>query len=234
MNELHCSYFSIKFTALSHSCAHRCDHLDDPSEILSQRSYFENIKVRSSFAGWKKPSTIFNCSCKDITQHQKKVFSLLYCWLKCKKPVGNDEHCASNIAVHKINPLKPFYIFLDQEKNNEHKSNEIREPACFPKYTLDYCKHKRLRNRRTVQKNAFFHTHFKGFLCFLSPPPPCDYLFICLLICFSLPRVQRACVWCAPMAVFTKGEGRFLLHTGQREEKETCLLICSWILKASD
>lgn len=158
--------------------------------MIPLKSYHSEAisKTSSSFAGWKKPSTIFNCSCKDITQHQKKVFSLLYCWLKCKKPVGNDEHCASNIAVHKINPLKPFYIFLDQEKNNEHKSNEIREPACFPKYTLDYRKHKRLRNRRTVQKNAFFHTYFKGSLCFLSPAH-CDYLFICLLICFSLPRV---------------------------------------------
>lgn len=32
----------------------------------------------------------------------------------------------------------------------------------------------------------------------------------------------------------TKGEGRLPLHSGQREEKETCLLICDCIIKVSD
>lgn len=229
MNELRCTYFSIKFTALSHSCAHRCDHLDDPSEILSQRSYFENIKVRSSFAGWKKPSTIFNCSCKDITQHQKKVFSLLYCWLKCKKPVWNDEHCASNIAVHKINPLKPFYIFLDQEKNNEHKSNEIREPACFPKYMLDYRKHKRLRNRRTVQINAFFHTYFKGFLWFFYPPTfVITYSFVCWFI-FHCLGCRGHVFDVLPWQSLLKGkEGFCCIQVKGRRRRHVCLFAAAF------
>lgn len=93
--------------------------------------------------------------------------------------------------------------------NNEHKSNEIRDPektACFPKYTLDY-QHKRLRNTRTVQINLLFAPHYlKDSLFFFFFFPLCDYLFICLLIYFSTPWVQRAeGVWCALMAVFTKG-----------------------------
>lgn len=32
----------------------------------------------------------------------------------------------------------------------------------------------------------------------------------------------------------SKGKGRLLLHSGQREEKETCLLICGCIIKVSD
>lgn len=30
------------------------------------------------------------------------------------------------------------------------------------------------------------------------------------------------------------GRGRLPLHSGQREEKETCLLVCGCIIKASD
>lgn len=60
---------------------------------------------------------------------------VLYCRLKCKKPVGSDTYYIVNNGVHKTNPLKPFYILLDQKKNNEHKSNEIRDPETdvFPK-----------------------------------------------------------------------------------------------------
>lgn len=52
-----------------------------------------------------------------------------------KKPVGSDAYNIANNTVHKSNPLKPFYILLDQKKNNEHKSNEIRDPetGMFPK-----------------------------------------------------------------------------------------------------
>lgn len=105
-----------------------------------------------------------------------------------------------------------------------------RKLTCFPKYTSDHHKHNTLLNIRTVQINMFL-AHILKVCCFISL---CDYLFICLLIYFSSPQVQRACIWCAPMAVFTKGEGSLLQHSGQKEEKETCLLICGCIIKAFD
>lgn len=51
---------------------------------------------------------------------------------------------------------------------------------------------------RTVKMNLFPPPqHNLKALCFSSL---CDYLFICLLIYLSLPRVQMACVPCALLA----------------------------------
>lgn len=82
--------------------------------------------------------------------------------------------------------------------------------------------------------NCVSHTCFKGSLF----SPLCDYLFICLLIYFSLPRVQRACVWCAPMAVFTVKEGRkaaaaaFRSKRGERDVSAYFQLWCKslWLI----
>lgn len=55
-----------------------------------------------------------------------------------------------------------------------------------------------MRNSRTVKTNLLSPhpppRHYLEALCFSSL---CDYLFICLLIYVSLPRVHRACVPCA-------------------------------------
>ncbi len=160
------------------------------------------------------------------------VFFVSYYWLKHKTPEGSDAYYTANNAAHKTSLLKPFYILLDQKKNNEHKSNEIRdlEADMFPKIHCGLSRTQKAQEHNNCSDKPVFHTLFKGSLFFSL----CDYLFICLLIYFSLPRVQRACVWCALMAISTKGEGMLLLHSGQREEKETCLLICGNIIKASD
>lgn len=84
----------------------------------------------------KKNKTLSYNSCsQDISPSSNVVFLVLYCWLKCKKPVGSDAYYIANNAAHKTNPLTPFYILHDQKKNNEHKSNEIRDPETdmFPK-----------------------------------------------------------------------------------------------------
>ena len=82
-----------------------------------------------------------------------------------------------------INPPKAFFILLNQKKrtgNINLMRSGTRKPACFPKYTPDYHKHKRLTNIRTVQINVFL-SHVLKTCCFISL---CDYLFICLLIYF--------------------------------------------------
>lgn len=87
----------------------------------------------------------------------------------------------------------------------------------FPKILVGLSHTQKAEKHKNRSDNCVIRTHFTSSLFF---PVLCDYLFICLLIYFSLPRVQRACVWCALMAAFTKGEGRLQLHSGQREEKE--------------
>lgn len=66
-------------------------------------------------------------------------------------------------------------------------------------------------------------------LCFL---PFCIDLLICLLINLSLHEVQKACVWCATLALHSREVGRMPTHSGQREEKETRLLIWDCIHKS--
>ena len=82
---------------------------------------------------------------------------------------------------------------------NLMRSGNQKKTACFPKYTLDY-QHKNCSDKPVIRTTLF--KRLLGFFFF----PLCDYLFICLLIYFSTPWVQRAeDVWCALMAVFTKG-----------------------------
>lgn len=162
------------------------------------------------------------------------VFSALYWLAPTWEACGEWCILYSQQGRTQNQPTEAFLHLAWSEKRTMNMNlmrSGTRKPTCFPKYTLDYHKHKRLRNTRSVQINLFFAHNLKGSVVF---SPLCDYLFICLLIYFSLPRVQRARVWCALVAVFTKGEGRLLLHSGQREEKETCLLICCCIIKASD
>lgn len=172
----------------------------------------------------------FRSSSQDMSQQQWGVFSSIF-MAQMQEAWGEWCILYSQQWRTQNQPTEAFYSLLDQKKNNEHKSNEIRDPQTdmFPKIHVGLSQHKRLTNTRSVEINVFFTHILKVSSVFF---PLCDYLFICLLIYFSLLQVQRACVWCAPMAVFTKGEEGCcccLQVKGRR-----CLLICSCIVKASD
>lgn len=119
--------------------------------------------------------------------------------------MGSDAYYIANNATHKINPPKPFTSCLIRKRtlNVNLMRSGTRKPR-FPKIHVGLSQTQRLGNVRTVQihVNVFFAHILKALCVFFSL---CNHLFICLLIYFSLPQVQRACVWCAPMAVFTKG-----------------------------
>lgn len=121
------------------------------------------------------------------------VFLAPYCWLKHMQPVGMDASHIHNNAVNKTNLLKPFCMLPDQKKNNKHKSNEIRDlaPSTFPKIQFGLSQTQKAQKHKKCSDKPVFLPHNLKALCFSSL---CDYLFICLLIYFSLPRVQRACV----------------------------------------
>lgn len=118
------------------------------------------------------------------------MFLAPYSQLKYKTPAGSDACDIVNNAVHKTSPPNSFHMLFDQRKNIEYKSNEIRdlEPDTFPKIHLSQKAHEHM---KCSDKPVFFSPHNLKTLCFSSL---CDYLFICLLVYFSLPRVQRACV----------------------------------------
>lgn len=163
----------------------------------------------------------------DITQQQWGVL-VLY----CKKPMGSDACYITNNSIHKSTHRRLFSSYSIKKKNREHKSNEIRDPktGMFPKIHAGLSQTQKAHQHKNCADKCVSFSCFKDLL-FYFPLWLLIHLFVDL---FSSPWVQRACVWCAPMAVFTKGGGRLLQHSGQREEKETCRLICGCIIKACD
>ncbi len=144
-----------------------------------------------SFIGLKK-THFHSILLAKTSPSSNGVFFVSYYWLKHKAPEGSDAYYTANNAAHKTSLLKPFYILLDQKKNNEHKSNEIRdlEADMFPKIHCGLSRTQKAQEHNNCSDKPVFHTLFKGSLFFSL----CDYLFICLLIYFSLPRVQRVTI----------------------------------------
>lgn len=52
----------------------------------------------------------------SILHAKKRCFHFYIAGSNAKSLRGNGARYTANNAVHKINPLKPFYIFLDQKK----------------------------------------------------------------------------------------------------------------------
>lgn len=93
-------------------------------------------------------------------------------------PVGSDAYNIANNTIHKSNPLKPFYILLDQKKNNEHKSNEIRDPETdmFPKIHVGLSLTQKAQKHKNRSDKCVFHTYFTASLFFSFV---ITYSFVC-------------------------------------------------------
>lgn len=158
------------------------------------------------------------------------VFLVLYSWLKCKRPGGSDAYYIANNAIHKTNPLKPFTACSIRKRtmNINLMRSGTHKLTCFPKYMLDYHKHKRLRNTRSVEINVFF-THILKASC-VSPPFVITYSFVCWFIfhCFrcrghvfdvlpwqSLPKGKEGCCCCC-------------MEVKGRRNKHVCLFVAAF------
>ena len=126
---------------------------------------------------------------------------------------------ASDAAHKKNNPLKPFYILLIRKMNNEHKSNEIRDPEkmeCFPKYfglsAQEAQKYKNCSDKPVIRTTLF--KRLLVFCFFHSPLWLLIYLFVDLFFS-ALGAEGRGCLMCSHGSLYQRGgRGRLPLHSG--------------------
>lgn len=169
LNEDLCVYFSVQHAAV---------HTGVTIWTTSQSSH--HYQTISKTSRWQPRS-------RSSSAWRRHVFS---CFLLAQAHAARGDGCIP-YTQHCCKQKQPTCCLIRKRTININLMRSgTWHPARFPKYSFLSQTQKAQKHKKCADKPVFLPHNLKA-LCFSSL---CDYLFICLLIYFSLPRVQRACV----------------------------------------
>lgn len=158
-----------------------------------------------------------------ISPSSNGAFLAPFCWLKYKKPVGSDAHYTANNAIQKKNnPLKPFTCCLIRKRtmNINLMRSGTWNPTCFPKYTLDYHKQKRLQKHKNCSDEPVTFPHNLKASLFFFPLWLLIHLFVDLY--FIASGAEGMCLMCSPGSLQKGKEGCCCIQVKGRRRRHVC------------